>query len=366
MFTAEEIENFDIFPKEYSFSCLFKFIFHSLTSIFSFLLLYAFYTDSDIYKIITMNYNSNNNYKGIIINDYLTRKLVELTPKHFLSSENNKTNFIQKYENLKNIFFKEYIMNSHPCLIKNSSEFFRVKEIIGLVEENLLKNTNLKIRFEYKENPYVQFYDSNYQYLITSYNTYINMTNINNRNNTKNNNYYFINEYNIRDIISFNNKSLLDIIINGDDSFLKNNFLVNDLYLKDIYFSSAETFVVVWGHMEIDEQFICVDGGNLEFILIPPHEKKNMYPFIKKGPINYSMVNFFDGKNNNNENFPNFFEVKKIYYNLQSGECLYIPAFWWLSYRTSKKKNLKTKYLTFKYYSNSKYIDQMMFVRNDF
>ena len=362
MFTSEELENFDIFPKEYTFSCLFKFIFYSLTTFFSYLLLYTFYTDSDLYTIITMNYNSNNN-KDIIINDYLTTKLIELTPKDFLSE--SKTNFIQTYKNLQNNFIKEYIMNSYPVLIKNATEYFRVPETIHIIEETLLQNNKSKMLFEYKENPYAQFYDHDYQYLFTTYSNYINMTNTNNNNNnSKKKNYYFINEYNIKKLDSISN--IISNIISSDGKYLRNNSLVNDLTLKDVHYSSTETFVVVWGHMEMDDQFICMDSGSLEFILIPPHEKKNIYPFTKKGPINYSRVNFFDGKNNENENYPNFFKVNKMYFNVRSGECLYIPAFWWRSYRNTKKNNIKTKYLTFKYNSNSKYLYNMMFVDNDF
>ena len=93
MITSEELENFDIFPKEYNCVCLFKFILYSLSTIFAFLLLFTFYTDSDIYSVLTMNYHSR--FDDVIINDYLTNKLIELSPKNFLS-ENRKT-FIQQY-----------------------------------------------------------------------------------------------------------------------------------------------------------------------------------------------------------------------------------------------------------------------------
>ena len=349
MITSEEFENFDIFPKEYTFTCLFKFIYYSSSLFFSFLLLYTFYTDSDLYSVLTMNHLSNEG--DIIINDYLTNKLIELSPKNFLSE--NKTSFIQTYDNLKNIFIKEYVINSYPCLIKNSTEYFNIREIINLAEENMLKDNNKKITIEHRVNPYVQFYDDDYKFLRISYSTYLNMTN-----NTSENN-YFLNEYNI-----LNTDYNISTIINK--KYLKNNYLVNNLNLRKIYLSRAQTYIVIWGHMEINDQFICIDKGSLEFILIPPHEKKNMYPFTRKGPFNYSRVNFFDGRNNINENYPNFFKVNKIYINLQSGECLYIPAFWWRSYRTSKKKNIKTIFLTYIYNSNSKYLDNLMVVRNEF
>ena len=348
MITSEELENFDIFPKEYSFSCLFKFIFYSLSSIFSYVLLFCFYTDTDIYSVLTMRSRINQN---IIINDYLTNKLIELNPKDFLSK--NKTNFIQRYDNLKGIFIKEYVMNSYPCLIKNSSNYFGVREIINITEEKLIKDKNKKILFEYKVNPYTQFYEDDYQYLLTTYDNYLNI-----RKNNKNN-LYFLNEYNL--IKSNNNITTI-----AYDNYLKFNYLVRDLELEAILLSRADNFVVVWGHMEISDQFICLEEGMLEFILVPPQEKKYMYPYSNNGPINYSRVNFFDGKNNKIENYPDFFKSNKIYINLSTDECLYIPAFWWRGYRTNKRNKEKTIFLTFKYISNSKYLENIMYFHNDF
>ena len=349
MLTSEELENFDIFPKEYSLSCLFKFLLYSISSIFSFILLFSFYTDSDIYSVLTMKNISKN--EDIIINDYLTNKLIELNPKDFISE--NKTNFIQTYEDLKNIFFKEYIINNYPCLIKNSIEHFGVKQIIKIVLEYLINNPNKTIIFEYKENPYAQFYDEDYQYLRTTYGNYLNSI----KNSSEN--YYFLHEYNIEEAI-------MNISYFSYDKYLGNNFLVNDLDLINIYLSKVENYIVVWGHMETQDQFICLSEGSLEFILIPPQEKKYIYPFTRRGPINYSRVNFFDSKNNINENYPDFFKANKLYINLLAGECIYIPSFWWRSYRTSKRKNIKTTFLTYKYKSNSNYLEHLMYIKNDF
>ena len=348
MFTSEELENFDIFPKEYSFSCLFKFIFYSLSIFFSFLLLYTFYTDNDIYSVITMNNASN---QDIIFNDYLTNKLIELNSKDFISE--NKTNFIKTYDDLNNNFIREYVMNSYPCLIKNSADYFGVRELINLTEQNLIQN-KIRLIFEYKENPYTQFYDDDYQYLRTTYDNFVNEII---KNNSKN--YYFLNEYNILHAIP----KLLNIAY---DKYLKNNNLVKDLDLKELYFSRAESFVMISGHSEILDEFVCLEQGSLEYILIPPQEKKYMYTFSKKGPINYSRVNFFESRNNIVENYPDFFKSNKIYINLKAGECLYIPAFWFRSYRTNKKPKEKTTFLSFKYYSNSKYLENILYIKNEF
>ena len=350
MITSEELENLDIFPKEYSCSCLFKFVFYSSSSIFALLLLYSFYTDTNIYSILTMDYSNN---EDIIINDFLTNKLIELYPKNFLSENITYKNLIRNYENLQNIFIKEYVMNSYPCLIKNSVEYFGTKEIIELVRENLKKYKDRKITFEYRDNPLTQFYDDDYKYIRASYDMYINST----KNISENN--YFLNELNTVEA----NPNILKIIYG---KYLINNYLVSDLELRDIYLSNAEKYVVLWGHMEMRDMFICIEQGSLEFILIPPHEKKYLYPFTRRGPSHYSRVNFFDEKKNITEKYPDFIKANKIYISLNSGECLYIPAFWWRSYHTNKNKNEKTMFLTYKFFSNSIYLENLINVRNQF
>ena len=315
MITSEELENLDIFPKEYSWSCLFKFIFYTLSFIFSFLLLVTFYSDTDLFSLLTMNYYTNSN--DIIENDYLTNKLIELNPENFFE---NVSNFVQFYEEInESIFFKKYIMKSSPCLIKNSSDFFKTKEIINLAEDAMIKDINNKIIFEYKINPYSQFYDDDYQYLRTSYKNYINLT----RNISKNN-YYFLNEYKITPYL--NNISNFSL----EKNISKENYIINDLNLKDIFLSKTHSHIVVWGHMEIYDEFICISEGNLEIILIPPQEKKYVYPYVNKGPINFSRVNFFEQKKNDkDELYTDFIKANKIYMNVLEGECVYIPAFWW-------------------------------------
>ena len=351
MLTSEELENLDIFPKEYSWPCLFKFIFYSLTLLFSFLLLITFYSETDLFTLLTMNYN---NYNDIIENDYLTSKLIQLNHKNYFE---NISNLVEYYEEIEqNIFFKKYIMNSSPLLIKNSSNYFGTKKIIKLAEEEMIKDEKNKIIFEYKINPYTQFYNDDYQYLRTSFKNYINL-----KPNISNNNYYFLNEYKITHHLSnISNFSL-------EKNILKENYLISDLNFKDIFLSKTQSHIVIWGHMEIQDEFICTSECNLEFILIPPQEKKYVYPYVNKGPINYSRVNFFEQKKNeNNEIFSDLEKANKIYMNVLEGECIYIPAFWWRSYRNSKKSNKKCDFLTFTFFSNSKYLEDLMQIKKEF
>ena len=354
MLTSEELENFDIFPKEYSWSCLFKFIFYSLSLIFSFILLFTFYSDEDLFSVLTMNYFAN--YNDIITTDYLTNKLIELNPKNYFSD--NVSNFIKYYEELnESIFFKDYIMKSSPCLIKNSGKYFKTQKIFKMGEEELIKDiSNNKILFENKMNPYSQFFHDDYKYIRTSYKNFIAMSQ-----NQSTNNYYFLNEYPITNYL--NNISDFSY----EKNISKNNFIINELNFKGIYLSKSQSHIVIWGHMEINDEIICVSEGNLEFILIPPQEKKYVYPYIDKGPINYSRLNFFEQKRKDkNDIYKDFVKANKIYMNVLQGECVYVPAFWWRSYRNSKKKNGKCDFLTFKYLSNSKYLENLMYIKNEF
>jgi hypothetical protein len=198
-----------------------------------------------------MNYYSTDS--DTIISDFLTNKLIELEPKDILSE--NKTNFIQNYENLENSFLKEYVMNSYPCLIKNSAQNFGTKGIIEMVVDILKNKKNLIILFEYRENPFTQFFNNDFQYLKASYNTFMNATkNISHHN-------YFLNEFSISQA-SYNLTKI------AYDKYLRNNYLVSDLDLNEIYLSNVTRYVVVWGHMEMKDEFICIEEGSLEFIMI--------------------------------------------------------------------------------------------------
>jgi hypothetical protein len=350
MLTSEELENLDIFPKEYTWCCLMKFIFYSLSLLFSFTLLYTFYSDADLFSILTLNYQSK--LEDAIINDYLTNELIISNLNKFNPDDASK--FIQSYKDLETNFMKEYVMNSYPCLIKDSDNNFRSEEIIKLSEENLINNNSLKIVFEYKENPYAQFYSEDYQYLRTSYSNYIKLTKDNNKPN-----YYFLNKFDISRYL--NNSSSYSL-----ENFFSNNYLLKYIDIKNIYLNQANSYVVVWGHTEAFDEFMCITEGNLEFILIPPQEKKYVYPYTFRGPINFSRVNFFEQKrDDNNEKYADFIKANKFYMNVLQGDCIYIPAFWWRSYRTSKRKNIRTTFLIYKFNSNSEYLENIMLISHD-
>ena len=64
--------------------------------------------------------------------------------------------------------------------------------------------------------------------------------------------------------------------------------------------------------------------GSKDFIMYPPAQTTNMYPF--EDNIKFSQVNFLDP---DHEKFPLFKEAKPIEFTLQEGETLMFPAGWW-------------------------------------
>ena len=345
MITSEELENFDIFPKEYSFSCLFKFIFYSTTSLIGFIVLFAFYTDSDLSSILTFNFRNANKYYANI-NDYLTNQISILHPKNFYSL--NQSTFVKYYsEDFEQKFYKEYLLDGFPCLIKNSSDAFNITNITNFIQDKLLENNKTKITPEIRDDPFSEFFKKDFKYYTT---TYTDLFNKNVSSLIKGN--YFINDLDINTVIE-KGKNVIQ------NNFLQNNKILKEMEIREISYNEVKKFVVVSGHYEISNQFLCINEGEIDLLLVPPQDKRYVYPFNKYGPINYSRVNFFYGGKETHDKFPDFSKASKIFINLMKGECVFIPAFWWVSLKTVKSSNFN-QYIILKYKSNSQYLEQMM------
>ena len=76
---------------------------------------------------------------------------------------------------------------------------------------------------------------------------------------------------------------------------------------------------------------------------MPPTQRKHLYiNQDKKYPPNYSPINFFEP---DYISHPNFKKVKgKILAELNHGDTLFIPAFWWHHVKSSKNKNIAVSY----------------------
>ena len=345
MITSEELENFDIFPKEYTFSCLFKFIFYSITSMIGFIVLFSFYNDSDLSSILTFNFDNANKYY-VNINDYFTYKISILHPKNFYSM--NQSTFIKNYsENFEKNFYKEYVLDAFPCLIKNADNAFNISIITNFIQDKLEENNEIKIRVEIRDDPFSEYFKKDFRFFSTTYN---NLFNKNVSNLIKEN--YFINDLNIDEIIE-NGKNEIQ------NNFLQNNKILKEMQIKEISYNEVKKFIVISGHFELTNQFLCVNEGEIDLLLVPPQDKKYVYSFSEYGPINYSRVNFFYGGRETHVKFPDFSKANKIFVNLINGECIFIPAFWWVSLKTNKNSNYN-QYIILKYNSNSKYLEKIM------
>ena len=84
-------------------------------------------------------------------------------------------------------------------------------------------------------------------------------------------------------------------------------------------------------------------------------QREFVYPYRNQyGPSHYSPVPFFKGEFGR---FPLFKKADRIHVTINEGDCMYIPAFWWRSIQTKQEKEFK--YITLKYESNSRYLQQL-------
>jgi hypothetical protein len=90
-------------------------------------------------------------------------------------------------------------------------------------------------------------------------------------------------------------------------------------------------------------------------IISPALDRNAAYPYKKNvGPPNMAGINIYNpdiGK------FPNSGNLFKLYFILDKGDCLFIPAYWWRQIDTSNEPNT---YVKFFFESHSRYVDIMM------
>ena len=81
----------------------------------------------------------------------------------------------------------------------------------------------------------------------------------------------------------------------------------------------------------------------------------NVYPYKKNaGPPNIAGISFY---NPDMGRFPNSGNLFKIYFILEKGDCLFIPAYWWYQVDTYNEPNT---YINFYFASHSRYVDIIM------
>src|SRR5690349_11982827 len=113
MFTAEELEECDIFPKKFTWVTTLKCLFYFGIMMTISILLYSFYSGKDFASIVSMEsmkYSTD---------DYFTSRLFSLdkSTNYDLGNKYNR-NFT---ELTRLNFIKEYVNQNVPCIIKQST-----------------------------------------------------------------------------------------------------------------------------------------------------------------------------------------------------------------------------------------------------
>lgn len=335
MFTAEEIENFDIFPKQYTFSCILKGTFYLIVMIISIILMYSFYSGRDFVSIITL--------ESLAYSDssYFIERLASLEPKNFYSNYNRY--HLNYTDNLEKGFMLNYMNDNFPCLIKDSVSGFKVNELYNAFINIITKDNDTNpIYVEKRTDPYLEFYKKGFTYNEMNYTEFKTVSSTDERIN------YVINDMDI-EIIKKNISSQLF------ENTIKSPLLTKYLKLFGIFYTEAKDKMVVGGHTEPTENILCMVKGETEILMVPAIERKFVYPYKKEyGPSNYSPISFF---NPDFGRFPLFKKANRVHVIINEGDCIYIPSLWWRSHQSNHGKSFA--YLTMKFESPSRYVDQI-------
>lgn len=100
------------------------------------------------------------------------------------------------------------------------------------------------------------------------------------------------------------------------------------------------------------ERYLCVVTGSEEFRLVSPVFKQNIYSgVLDELDPRQSPIDFFQAVNTTR--FPLFSEVKLLTAELKAGQCLFIPAFYWVQTKTTSEAPEMTIIMNFEYASHS-------------
>jgi hypothetical protein len=311
MFTAEELEECDLFPKKVTKTTIFKFALYGTIMLGATMLLYSFYSGRDFTSLITMEglkYNTDNHFLNRIWK--IDRNY------HYNNSEKYTIN-LEQLQNSPEVFIKDYVSESLPLIVKDSAKHFSKLNKDNFNESMSNFTQSIELLIELRQDP-------NGQYFLNSNNieslTYSNFSIISQKKDRQYN--YFLNDVLI---------DKLRLYLNEIVKYYKFLDYLNILETMTYYSEGHDEFVVS-GRMEKRENFICQLKGEMTIMLIPALFRNSVYPFRKRfGPPDYSAVNFFLAEYGR---FPNFRKSNRLFINLTEGDCLFLPAFWWYSLKT--------------------------------
>lgn len=127
-------------------------------------------------------------------------------------------------------------------------------------------------------------------------------------------------------------------------------FFINDtLDLLDTYLSHTNTnnteSMNPFAKQLTAETYVCSLRGAEKFRLVSPVFKQNMYSGVRQelGP-NQSPVDLFHKPFDENVlTFPLLRELQMNEVDLKAGDCLFVPAWWWIQRRTIRGKSYSTE-----------------------
>lgn len=335
MFTAEELEDCDILPKKITLSGVIKFLIYFIIMFAGVLVILSVYTGKDLKHIVSLD-----NIKFGSQNE-IFEKLFYLDSKYNYNLQ-EKYNF--DYANFdENYFIQEYVSQSLPCIVKNASLSLPAYESFNNRTYRLAKLTDIfqkeTLEVEIKSEPRANFITGNLKTERLNYLSFFEKA----TNNQRLSNYFLTN-------IDFPKASYMEI---GPEKAL--NF-TKHLNVRNIKYSEGFGESISLAHYEKDEKLICQIIGSIDIVVVPQLYRATVYSFKQGyGPLNYSPVNFFESEFGR---FPKFAKSHRLLITLNQGDCLYLPAYWWFSVKSSNKSHFI--YFTINFKTHSLMLDSLI------
>lgn len=338
MFTAEELEECDIFPKKVTWQIAVKISIYAVLMTTASILMYSFYSGRDFTSIITMEglkYGSDS---------YFIERIWKLDNKFNYNISDKYSMNLTLLGTDPYVFIKDYVSISLPLIIRslgNSKMFEKIKNE-GEFLKNYVKDDKNQFMVEERVDPNAVFFKKGFSKYNMSYDKFLEKAKDKSR---------MVN-YILNEIYDETLAEDLQMQLEKNFTFVKNL----ELNTQGVKYTEGFDEMVNPGHSEARENIICQIESDIDLMLISPLQRNCVYPYKKDyGPPNYSAVNFFKPEYGR---FPNFRDAHRLYITLSKGDCLYIPSHWWFSYKTQENQHFVN--IKFEFESHSRWSDEII------
>jgi hypothetical protein len=352
MFTAEELEECDIFPKKVTKGKVLKFLAYFSIMLTACILMYSFYSGRDFSSIVSMEslkYGSDS---------YYLKKLYQLDNRFDYNISDRYTKDLH-YFKTKGVFIKEYVSQSVPVIIKNISNLERISSIgpdrghkifqkfFESDNQNFFNSyisSNQEVMVEKRQDPNGFLNKGDFISLTMNYSKFIEEANRKER---------LANFYIYESFLENLQDDLMAYMKSPEFEFI-NKYL--SLRSQGVKYTEGYDQMINAAHYEYTENLYCQIEGQMDMMILSPLQRNVVSPYKKNyGHPNYSAINFFKAEYGR---FPNFREAHRLYITLSKGDCLYLPAYWWFSTKTEEGKHFA--YVKFEYKSHSRWVDYII------